>query len=192
MSTIMNVGAMTLEGFFLMDYERMRNRIAELEAEVARLSSDGYGCIDQHQTCDAVRVEVQSAYTIREFVRNGMSLDQLRKAHAMANDDLFEWATKSYRYSSYGSMTKPIELEYHKFQYTLLVNETRGSHVFVTDGKDRSELIEIDIMEDDMVDNLNAWCRAEHLEKLKLAALSELRDRLGSAISDIERKQSEG
>ncbi len=188
----MNVGAMTLEGFFLMDYERMRNRIAELEGEVARLSSDGYGCIDQHQTCDAVRVTVHSAYTIKEYARNGMDLDQLKRAHAMANDDLIEWATKSYRSTSYGGTTKPIEIVYHKFQYTLLVNETRGSHVFVTDGKDGSELIEIDIMEDDMVDNLNAWCRAEHLDKLKLAALSELRDRLGSAISDLEREQSKG
>ena len=30
----MDVSGMTLEGFFLADYERMRKRIAELESEV--------------------------------------------------------------------------------------------------------------------------------------------------------------
>ena len=43
----MDVSGMTLEGFFLSDYERMRERIAELEGEVKRLTPDGYGCIDQ-------------------------------------------------------------------------------------------------------------------------------------------------
>ena len=185
----MNTIGMTLEGFFLADYERMRERIAELESEVKRLTPDGYGCIDQHQTCDAVKVEVASTYTLKEMVRNGMELDQMRKARGMVNDDLWAWATKRYRSSSYGSMTQPIEVSYHKYQYTLTFNETRGCSTYVTDGQGGRELVEIDQMEDDMVDNLGQWCREEYLDKLKLAALSELRDHLESAIMDLEKKE---
>lgn len=185
----MDVSGMTLEGFFLADYERMRERIAELESEVKRLTPDGYGCIDRHQTCDAVKVEVVSAYTLKEMARNGMKLDQMRKARSMANDDLWAWATKHYRSSSYGSMTQPIEVSYHKYQYTLTFNETRGCNTYVTDGQGGRELVAIDLMEERMVDNLGQWCRMEYLDKLKLAALSELRDNLKSAIMDLEKKE---
>lgn len=185
----MDVSGMTLEGFFLQDYERMRERIAELESEVKRLTPDGYGCIDRHQTCDAVKVDVASAYTLKEMARNGMELDQMQKAHGMVNDDLWAWATKRYRSSSYGSMTQPIEVSYHKYQYTLTFNETRGCNTYVTDGQGGKELVAIDLMEDDMVDNLNQWCRMEYLDKLKLAALSELRDNLKSAIMGLEKKE---
>ena len=163
----MDVSGMTLEGFFLADYERMRERIAELEGEVKRLTPDGYGCIDQHQTCDAVKVEVASTYTLKELVR----------------------ATKRYRSSSYGSMTQPIEVSYHKYQYTLTFNETRGCNTYVTDGNGNAELIEIDQMEEQMADNLSQWCRVEYFDKLKPAALSELRDHLESAIMDLEKKE---
>jgi len=185
----MDVSGMTLEGFFLADYERMRERIAELEDEVKRLTPDGYGCIDQHETCDAVKVEVASTYTLKEMVRNGMELDQMRKAHGMVNDDLWAWATKRYRASSYGSMCYPIEVSYHKYQYTLTFNETRGCNTYVTDGQGGRELVAIDLMEEDMVDNLDHWCRVEYLDKLKLAALSELRANLKSAIMDLEKKE---
>lgn len=185
----MNTSGMTLEGFFLADYERMRTRISELEKEVSRLTPDGYGCIDQHQTCDAVKVEVASTYMLKEMVRNGMELDQIRKAYGMDNDDLWAWATKRYRSSSYGGMTQPIEVSYHNYQYTLTFNETRGCNTYVTDGQGGGELVEIDLMEEHMVDNLNQWCREEYLDKLKLAALSELRGHLESAIMDLEKKE---
>lgn len=185
----MDVSGMTLEGFFLADYERMRTRVSELEKEVSRLTPDGYGCIDQHQTCDAVKVEVASTYTLKDMVRNGMGLDQMRKAHGMVNDDLWVWAAKRYRSSSYGSMARPIEVTYHKYQYTLTFNETRGCETYVTDGIGGAELIEIDQMEEQMVDNLNQWCRVEYLDKLKLVALSELRGHLESAIMDLEEKE---
>ena len=185
----MNVTGMTLEGFFLADYERMRERITELEGEVKRLTPDGYGCIDQHQTCDAVRVEVASTYTLKEMFRNGMDLDQMRKAYAMDNDDLCAWATKRYRASSYGSMCYPIEVKYHKYQYTLTFNETRGCNTYVTDGQGGRELVAIDLMEEDMVNNLSQWCRVEYLDKLKVAALWELRDHLESTIMDLEKKE---
>lgn len=185
----MDISGMTLEGFFLADYERMRNRIKELEKEVSRLTPDGYGCIDQRETCDAVKIEVASNYTLKEMVRNGMGLDQMRKAHGMDNDDLWSFATKRYRASSYGSMCYPIEVKYHKYQYTLTFNETRGCHTYVTDGNGNAELIEIDLMEEQMVDNLDQWCRVEYFDKLKLAALSELRGHLEVVIADLEKKE---
>lgn len=137
----------------------------------------------------AVKVEVVSAYRLKEMARNGMELDHMRKAYGMANDDLWAWATKHYRVSSYGSMTQPIEVSYHKYQYTLTFNETRGCNTYVTDGQGGKELVAIDLMEEQMVDNLSQWCRMEYLDKLKLAALSELRDHLKSAITDLEKKE---
>lgn len=185
----MEVNGMTLEGFFLADYERMRKRITELENEISRLTPDGYGCMDQHQTCDAVTVSVESVYRFKSNDYKDIDLAELRRAYGMTNDDLFVWATKEYRTNSYYSSMFPIKVTYHKFQYTLTINETRGCHTYVTDGKGGSELVEIDLMEDNMVDNLNKWCRVEYLDKLKLAALSELRDHLASAIIDLEKQE---
>lgn len=185
----MDVSGMTLEGFFLADYERMRERITELEGEVKRLTPDGYGCIDQHQTCDAVKVEVASTYDIKNMANNGMGLEELRRAYEMTDDDLLVWASQPYRSSSYGSRTRPIDIDYHKYQYTLTFNETRGCHTYVTDGEGNSELIEIDHMEDFMEDNLNNWCREEHLEKLKKAALAVLRKNIEPVIKDLEKKE---
>lgn len=181
--------AMTLEGFFLMDYERMRERIKELEQEVSRLTPDGYGCIDRHQTCDAVKVDVAATYEIKYMVQHGMTLDQLRKAHGMTNDELLKWASAGYKTSTYGSTTRPIAIDYHKYQYTLTFRETRSTHTYVTDGESDSKLVDIDYMEENMADNLNHWCREEHLDQLKLAALAELRSNLESVISTLEEQQ---
>lgn len=185
----METSGMTLEGFFLADYERMRERIAELESEVKRLTPDGYGCFDLHETCDAVKVKAASTYDIKNMVSNGMKLEELHEAYERTDDDLMAWASQPYRSSSYGSRTWPISIDYHKYQYTLKFNETRGCHTYVTDGEGNSELVEIDIMEDLMENNLNCWCRGEHLEKLKKAALVVLRKNIELVIKDLEKGQ---
>ena len=185
----MDVSGMTLEGFFLADYERMRVRIAELESEVKRLTPDGYGCFDLHETCDAVKVRAASTYDIKNMANNGMKLEELHKAYEMTDDDLLAWASQHYRSSSYGSRTWPITVDYHKYQYTLKFNETRGCHTYVTDGEGNSELVEIDFMEDLMEDNLNNWCRKEYPEKLKKAALAVLRENIERVIKELEKEQ---
>lgn len=185
----MDVNGMTLEEFFLADYERMRNRVSELEKEVSRLTPDGYGCIDLHETCDAVKVKAASTYDIKNMANNGMGLDELRKAYEMTDDDLLAWAVQPYRSTSYGSRTWPISIDYHKYQYTLRFNETRGCHTYVTNGEGNSELIEIDFMEDLMEDNLNNWCREKHLEKLEKAALAVLRKNIELVIKELEKGQ---
>lgn len=176
----------TLEGFFLADYQSMRQRVKELEQEVRNLTPDGYGCFDMHETCDAVMVDVAATYEIKYMVQHGMTLDQLREAHAMTNDELLEWASKRYKTASYGSTKRPIAIDYHKYQYTLTFRETRGTHTYVTDGESNSSLFDIDCMDENMANNLNHWCRVEYLDQLKLAALAELRSNLESVISTLE------
>lgn len=179
----------TLEGFFLADYQSMRERIKELEQEVSNLTPDGYGCFDLHETCDAVKVDVAATYEIKYMVQHGMTIDQLREAHDMTDDELLKWASVRYRTSTYGSTTKPIDIDYHNYQYTLTFRETRGTHTFVTDGESYSDLVDIDCMNEDMADNLSHWCREEYLDQLKLAALSVLRSNLESVISSLEDQQ---
>jgi hypothetical protein len=183
----MDMNGMTLEGFFLADYERMRQRIKELEAEIERLTPDGYGCHDLHETCDAVKVMVASSYNLRNIATNGIGIDGLREAREMTDDDLQVWASQLYRYTPYGGVKRPIEVDYHNYQYTLEIKETRGRHVYVTDGESESNLVEIDELESQMVDNLDKWCREEHLDELKKAALSYLRNNLESAIAEMEK-----
>lgn len=178
---------MTIEGFFLADYERMRTRVSELEGEVSRLTSDGYGCFDMHEKCEAVKVGAASYYQIKNMADNGMALDELHDALEMTDDELIAWASQPYRTSSYGSKTRPICVDHHKYQYTLKFNETRGCHTYVTDGDGNSELVEIDLMEDFMEDNLDKWCRVEYLELLKTAALSGLRKNIERAIKEFEK-----
>lgn len=64
-------------------------------------------------------------------------------------------------------------------------SDVMGSQIVLAKGNERIVLW----MEEHMVDNLNQWCREEYLDKLKVAALWELRDHLESAITDLEKKE---
>jgi len=185
----MNVVGMTLEGFFLSDYVSMRERVKKLENEVKRLTPSGYGCIDEHETCDAVKVVVQQAYDISSMVKQGMDVEQLKKTYVMSDEELRQWASCYYKTSSYGR-SRPIEVLRHTYQYTLTFSETRWCHTYVTDGKDGSELVDIDSMEENMVDNLGYWCRAKYLDALMDSALSTLRDTIKRVIATYEQDKS--
>ena len=53
----MDVSGMTLEGFFLADYERMRKRVQELEKMLGERVPDEYGC----STCTRPSARSRSA-----------------------------------------------------------------------------------------------------------------------------------
>ena len=191
----MDVSNMTLEGFFLADYQRLREENEELKSIVTTLSNDtisrlaDFGVHDCKQTCEAVKVETCSSYNFYTS-QYGFKLEDLRKAYGLDNEGLLEWATKTYKGSSYYSTT-PISVTRRKFQYTLRFVETRSDETFVTDGKSGSTLVAIDNMEENMVDNLGEWCRERYLGELEAAALVEVRRALKRAIETIEEREGE-
>lgn len=175
----MDESKMTLEGFFLADYTRMRERIKELESEVEDMKPTGYGCFDMHETVDAVRVTTHtSAYDYKPEYRPDMTRENLEAASKMDDAELLAWAMDGHRDTrTYYGDFRPIEVEYHKFQYRLNFVESRTNKTFVTDGKAGSNLVE---MAD--VACLSDWVQAGLLEECKQIAVEDIREAIENAL----------
>lgn len=183
-----NVEKLTLEGFFLMDYERMRNRVQELESQLGERVPDEYGCFDLHNPFDAVKVSIDSPYQL-SYPEYGFTSGALENALTMTDDELWAWGCAKRKhvdtwYSSYSA----INIEYHKFQYSLRFRETRTDQVLVTDGTDEAQLHHIKEWEGE--ECLNCWQDVERLDYIKAQALEYLRDEIKSNIPKLRDKEA--
>lgn len=184
----MDTSNMTLEGFFLADYERMRKRVQELERQLGERVPDEYGCFDMHKTFDGVKVSVDSAYYLR-YPEYGFTSDALENALTMTDDELWAWGCTERRSgkSWYNTYTA-IRVEYHKFQYTLRFRETRIDHTLVTDGKENSELFRIKEWEGE--ECLDVWQDVSRMDYIKRQALEYLRGEIRDSIPKLREKES--
>ena len=184
----MDVNGMTLEGFFLADYERLRRENGELRDKLDALTDASkpsrFGLFDLERKTDAVKMSVDSLYYAGKCV--GLSLDDLKRASEMDDETLLSWAQMTYRNEdSYYTSCTPISIDRHTYQYTIRIVETRSDSVLVTDGTDGSELIDLNDMSEDMSRNLGEWCDAKYEDKLKAAAIELLRKRIDDAIRKL-------
>lgn len=184
----MDVSGMTLEGFFLADYERMRKRVQELEKMLGERVPDEYGCFDMHKTFSAVKVSIDNAYYLH-YPEYGFTSGALENALNMTDDELWAWGcterrNSSSRYSTYTA----IRVEYHRFQYTLRFRETRIDHTLVTDGEDNSELFKINDWEGE--ECLGVWQDIDRLDYIKRQALEYLRGEIRDSIPKLREKET--
>lgn len=183
---------LTLEGFFLMDYERLRQENEELKTKLGAAAPSGFGVFDLGHPSDMVRVTVAgySNYTDKK----GITSEVLREALEMSDEELWEWGCKTYPHKErwYGDL-RPVRVEYHKFQYTLRIVETRHDRTFVTDGTDENEdASRLFLVRDwEGEECLECWQEVSRLDYVKRQALEELRDEIRSAIPRVEKQEQE-
>lgn len=184
----MDVTGMTLEGFFLADYERMRNRVQELEKQLGERVPDEYGCFDMHKTFDAVKVSVSNTYYLH-YPEYGFTSGALENALSMTDDELWAWGcTERKNNNSWYSSYTAIMVEYHKFQYTLRFRETRTDQTLVTDGKEDSQLYRVKEWEGE--ECLEVWQDVNRMEYIKTQALEFLREQIKASIPKLREKEA--
>lgn len=188
----MDVTKMTLEGFFLADYERLRAENDELKDKLRHMraldETAEYGITDLKHKTEMVKVRVVRDYNLT--AEYGFTSKGVREAAAMTDEELWDWGItrrRSRRYN-YDHMA-PIVFEQHTYQYTVRVVESRMDEVFATDGTEGSELLPLKDWEGE--ECLDVWRRAERLDEIKRAALEELRDALHKAGDRLEKQEAE-
>lgn len=167
---------MTLEDFFLSDYERLRERVKELETELELAKPSRYGIADLGRAQDMVKVSVASTYCIKDVVKTAA---EAHEKLAMTNEGLLEWAKRCGR-----SYERCISVERKTLPFTVRVTDLTSTADYATDGCSCYE--RIGFMEEEMVDNLGAWCLPEFEPELERAAVSELRERIMSIAEKYE------
>ena len=189
----LDVGGMTLEGFFLADYQRLRDENEELRRRVEGARPGEYGLFDLGKKTECVRVSVSSRSGY-ETDREGITSEALRKALEMNDDELWEWAKKPRRHlkTSWYSPFMPVTVERRTFEYTLRIRETRRDCTWVTDANpnsDESRMYPLKEWEGD--ECLEIWQDADRFDYIRAQAIEKLRTVLKFAIPDIEREEKE-
>jgi hypothetical protein len=190
----LDVGGMTLEGFFLADYQRLRDENEELRRQVDGMTPSGYGVIDLGHATECVWAEVVSYHRLLTNKYDGITSESMSAALEMTDDELWEWATKKYKDQSSwcGGTIQPIAFKRHRFQYTLRVIETRSDSVFVTDARaDEDEPRMYLLKEWENEECLECWQDAERSEYVKAQALKMLTDNIRDALPNVRKREED-
>ena len=171
----------TLEDFFLADYERLREKVAELEEQVRQLQPHEYGIVDLGRRSNVIRVGVRSSGYLYE---DDTTAEELEEALKKSDAGLLEWGKQ--RKVSYGS--KAISIEKRTLPFTVQVMDMEGEHTYATDGC--SEYVDLSAPED-IEELLGSWCDASLEELLLKAAVRDLRKELGRAHEAVLKRESE-
>ena len=184
----MNVTDMTLEGFFLADYQRLRNENEELKAKLGEVVTvpDEYGCFDLKRTFEAVEVDLDSSYKLYDQ-DYGYTSEMLEKALKMDNDEFWKWCCTTRHGKSYWDST-PVTVKRHRFQYTLRFRETRSDVTLVTDGLSGKELY--DVTDCDGEDSIGCWQSVDRLDYIKRIAMKLTRGNIEYALPRLREKEA--
>lgn len=184
----MNVTDMTLEGFFLADYQRLRDENEELKAKLGEvvIVPDEYGCFDLKRTFEAVEVDLDSAYRLYD-PDYGYTSEMLENALNMNDGEFWKWCCTTRHGKSYWDST-PVMVKRHRFQYMLRFRETRSDVTLVTDGLNGKELY--DITDRDGEDSIGCWQSADRLGHIKQVAMKLTRDNIKNALPKLREKEA--
>lgn len=177
----MDVREMTVEGFFLTDYVRLRQECEELKAKLGSVSPSGCGVFDLGHPTDAFMMTANVVPNDHEDY--GLTIDDIVEASKMDDNALWTWSCACFmRKDGRRSAYRPIRVEHRRFQYTLRIVETRHDWVFVTDGNNPYErnLIRLEAWEGE--ECLGVWQDESRFDYVKREALSMLRRYLDRAI----------
>lgn len=182
MEKMKDVESMTLEGFFLADYQRMRQENDELRQQIAELSredSSRYGVFDLGEPVDMVKVEVKSCYYFTgDYGLKDYTAEQVDSIRAKTNEELMNWA-ETFKIGDWSGTA--IQVTEKRYRFSVRVTDMDGSKRYAFDPRHSCAVVSLDDQETEMVDNLDNWMPADMLDDLKKAALSEVRDHLYKA-----------
>lgn len=182
------MGENTLEGWFLRDYERLKDENERLKEQVAAYESqfDGYGINDLHRTTRAVMGEVTSTWVLRENLLDNAKYTVEQVEGFIAEDDASLFAMFDGVKYSYYTVAQIKETE---FQYTLRIRETRTDWVGVTDGVEDHDIIRLGDPDEGVC--LGLWFPESCRDAMVGVVADALRDRLRDAIEGFEKDKGE-
>lgn len=188
----LDVGGMTMEGFFLADYQRLRQENEELRRQAEGVTPSEYGLFDLGRKTECVKVSVGSRSNYGTD-REGITSEALRKALEMSDDELWDWAMTPRRHlkTTWYSPFRPIQVERKTFEYTLRIRETRSDCTWVTDANpndDESKMYPLKEWEGS--DCLDVWQDANRFDYIKAQAIGKLRTVIELAIPDVEEDEA--
>ena len=170
---------MTLEDFFLNDYEAMRKRIKELEEELERLRPSKFGIRDLGHSQEMVMVGIQNSYSLRKCELTTEGIDGLL---GLSDDELEEIAMQG----SFGLWSPLIKVERKTLPFTVEVTDLTSTQKYATDGD--STYVSLDVSNLDGND-LGEWVPAEVEQQLISIAVYKLRKELEEAHNKLQEDQ---
>ena len=177
--------SMTLESFFLADYQRMRQENDELRQEIAeqrRESSKQYGVFDLNGPVEMVIVKTAPYYYYTgDYALKDYTADEIEDIHDKTSDELLKWA-KSFDFGPY--MSRPIEITEQRYRFSIEVADMDGVKRYAFDPRYCDPLVPIDDSEPNMVDNLGRWMPSGMLDDLTAAACGLVRSNLLDAYEE--------
>jgi len=186
LATIGTAPALTLEQFFLADYNKLKEENEQLKEKIRKITDNNYGCFDMRKPCETVCIEVADLYRFRDEKYYGFTVDKIKEALELDDESLWDWGLRSHVSTSYYE-TIPIKVSRHTYYYTLNFVETKKNIVLLTDGEAGSELIPIyDWDFYNPADNLGKSLDICYEDDLKNIAIQILRGRLKKALEEKE------
>ena len=187
-----DVESMTLEGFFLADYQRMRQENDELRKKIEDHEREGksrYGVFDLGDGINMVKVEVKSSYYFAgDYGLKDYTAEQVNEIRDKTSDELLEWA-ETFKISDWSG--RPIEITEKHYRYSVRIVDMDGSKRYAFDPRHGNPVVSLDDREPLMVDNLGRWMPSDMLDNLKKAAIAEVRENLLKAYDNKLQKEQE-
>ena len=186
----MDATGMTLEGFFLQDYQRLQAENMDLRYQVEKSSREQtYGIFDLGEPAEMVKVSVASSYYFTgDYGLKKYTSAGIEKILAKSNADLLNWS-KSFKLGTWGGPL-PIEIQEKRYRYTVEIKDMDGVTRYAIDPRHSDAIVDIDYREPNMVDNLGFWMPAEIKKELEAVALEEVRSNLENARNEKLEEES--
>ena len=131
-----------------------------------------------------VRYVLVGSYKFEETRRGFGDVEELKKALAMNDDDLYEWSTKERGASWYE--TTPIKRDEKTYDYQLLVASNNGVKRYVSD---KSMPSSFDFVNE--TPDIDVLCSFSCDKEAKQLAIDDVRKSLKSAIANLEEDDGE-
>lgn len=179
---------LTIEGFFLRDYQRIRQRNEELKLMVdeyaEQLRGDNmYGLHCQQVDTEVVKIGVAGVYRIKNKDSPWNSIEKINAMLKLDDDALYQEALKS-RDGNYGSWF--ISYEKKKFEFLIRANNIEHETFYLYSFDNGRSLV-------DFCDEaaLECWCLAELEDECRDLAIKELRENMQEAKRVLDSEETD-
>ena len=187
----MDTIGMTLEQFFLADYEKLKEENEQLKRKIADFSNESeYGVKDLNNPVELIKISTPTFYYYQESkLLKSMSDEEIEGIISKGFEDFVKWA-KSFSIGAYDTYSV-IKEETKRYRYTIEVFDMDGKTKYAFDPRRSDVLIELGLHEEEMADNLGYFMDTDMRDELLSAAASEAKENLRRYIKEREKLNKE-